>query len=189
MTDRADQAHEPDSRSDAELMERLAAGEREALAALVRRHQEHIYRLARRFLGSPEAAEDVAQDVFVRVLEHAGRYRPTAQFKTWLYRIVANRCWDLRRRARRARLGLVLQEPMPPASTPDPAKTERAERVRAAVAALPDRQRLALVLHRFGGLSHAEIASATGWSTRAVESCLVRAYDNLRHALADLGAE
>ena len=169
-------------------MEHVARRERAALAVLVRRHQENVIGLATRFLGRREAAEDVCQDAFVRVFERAGSYRPTAQFTTWLYRIVANLCWDHRRRAMRQPLsldsrfaGVHVSEASEPVE-----RRERREKIRRAVAQLPDRQRLALILHRFQGMGHKEIAAATGWSTSAVESCLVRAYGKLRVLLAGL---
>jgi len=173
--------------SDHELMALLGDGCREALAELVRRHQGAVLSLARRFLGRDELAEDVCQEAFVRVFQQAGRYRPTASFSTWLYRIVSNLCWDQRRRAARAPAAL---EHDAPDEAPEPSvagqRDELRQRVRQAVAALPDRQRLALVMHRFCGMGHSEIAAATGWSPKAVESCLTRAYATLRRQLADL---
>ena len=169
-------------------MEHVARGERAALATLVRRHQERVLGLAVRFLGRREAAEDVCQDAFVRVFERAGSYQPTAQFTTWLYRIVANLCWDYRRQAKRGPLPLDAQAAGAQADESPNAtdQLERQERIRQAVSELPDRQRLALILHRFEGMGHKEIAAATGWSASAVESCLVRAYGRLRELLADL---
>jgi len=181
---------------DAALMARLAGGDRGALAVLVRRHQQKALTLAYRFLGRWDAAEDVAQDAFLRVFEAAPRYRPAAEFTTWLYRIVANLCWD--RRRQRARAPVQLPDDLhefatqPSAdSAPDAslAQAERRAHIRAAVARLPDRQRLALVLHRYDGLSHRQIMDITGWSAGAVESCLVRAYERLRHELAGLMEE
>lgn len=167
-------------------MARLATGDREALGVLVERHQQRVLALARRFLGNDTLAEDVAQDAFLRVWRSAATYTPTAQFATWLYRIVANLCWDLRRRAR-----LRLQEDFagrgPPVTDASPLEhSETIARVQAAVLELPDRQRLALLLHRYEGLSQREIAAITGWSVSAVESCLVRAYEKLRQTLRDL---
>lgn len=174
--------------TDHELMQRVAHGERAALGVLVQRHQSRVLALAFRFLGRWDAAEDVCQDTFLRVFHKAAAYRPDAQFTTWLYRIVANQCWDHRRKSAR--------EPMQqsnPIHAVDPAgsaasleRKERQDAIRLAVAGLPDRQRLALVLHRFEGMSHAAIAEATGWSAGAVESCIVRAYATLRERLADL---
>ncbi|MEW6252948.1 MAG: sigma-70 family RNA polymerase sigma factor [Planctomycetota bacterium] len=166
-------------------MQRIAAGDRAAFAVLVRRHQHAVTSLAYRLLGRWDAAEDVCQNVFVRVWLRAGSYQPQARFQTWLYRVVANLCWDERRRSARRAEPLTLATN---ASVSDPAELERAERaaqVRAAVSQLSDRQRLALVLHRYDGLSHEEIAQITGWSVSAVESCLVRAYERLRRTLAE----
>lgn len=174
--------------SDHALMERVAGRDRAALSVLVHRHQEKVIGLALRFLGRREAAEDVCQDAFVRVFERAGSYRPTAQFTTWLYRVVANLCWDQRRRAQREPMSLDSQSVGVHASdAAEPVeRTERREQIRRAVAQLPDRQRLALILHRFEGMGHKEIVATTGWSSGAVESCLVRAYGKLRELLADL---
>lgn len=174
--------------SDHELVELVAQRESAALAVLVRRHQDKVIGLALRFLGRRDAAEDICQDAFVRVFERAGTYKPTAQFTTWLYRVVANMCWDRRRRA--AREPASLDSPssgLPTTNAVDSLEqNETRDRIRRAVAQLPDRQRLALVLHRFQGLGHKEIAATTGWSVGAVESCLVRAYDALRKSLSDL---
>ncbi len=169
-------------------MRRVAEGQQEALAVLVRRHQERVRRLAGRFLGSPDEADDVCQETFLRIYHAAREYRPTAAFATWLYRVVANLCWDHRRRAARRPVALPPPDEHPAAEdrrTPAE-QAELSDRVRKAVARLPDRQRLALVLHRDAGLSHREIAEATGWSESAVESCLVRAYRQLRADLSDL---
>jgi RNA polymerase sigma-70 factor (ECF subfamily) len=177
--------------SDHDLMARVARGERDALAALVRRHQRAVLSLAYRFLGRWDAAEDVTQDAFLRVLSGASRFRPEARFTTWLYRIVVNLCWDRRRKAARDPLPLAPETSAGPGYSAVDGLTrgERAARVRAAIAELPDRQRLALALHRFHDMSHKQIAEVTGWSVAAVESCLVRAYDRLRTLLADLQGE
>ena len=173
--------------SDHEFMEQVARREREALAILVRRHQKKVIALAFRFLGRWDAAEDVCQEAFLRVFERARSYRPTAQFTTWLYRIVANLCWDFRRRAAREPVSLPSgASPEQTAATLPMEQRERQDKIREGVAQLPDRQRLALILHRFQGMGHAEIASVTGWSASAVESCLVRAYGKLRELLVDL---
>lgn len=172
-------APDPD---DHELLRRTAAHDRNAFRKLVERHQTRILTLAYRFLGRWDAAEDVGQEALVRVFQNAGRIRPEAKFTTWLYRVVANLCWEFRRRAAR-------RPPPPPDTDPpdaaDPAlRDELRQAVRRAVADLPDRQRLALILHRFHGLGQREIAEITGSSVSAVESCLVRAYASLRSRLA-----
>jgi RNA polymerase sigma-70 factor (ECF subfamily) len=170
---------------DAELMARLARGDMPALGELARRHQGRVLELAYRTLGSWDLAEDVAQEAFLRVHRAAKRYRPTAMFTTWLYRIVINLCLDEQRK--RAKSGAPLEPEVCeqiPASDHDTAeKEEIAVLVRTAVQALPERQRVAVVLHRYSGLNHAQISEATGWTQSAVESLLVRAYANLREKL------
>ncbi len=172
-------------------MARVGQGSRDALGVLVRRHQAKVVGLALRFLGRWDVAEDVAQDVFVRVWRAAATFRPEAQFMTWLYRLASNLCWDRRRQAARE-LRLRSTAPKPGSADPPSATLEnrdRIERVRLAIAELPDRQRLAVILHRYQGLSHNEIADTTGWSQSAVESCLVRAYESLRKSLSDMKLE
>lgn len=172
--------------NDAKLMALVATGEMAALGELVRRHQDRAVSLAYRIVGESHLAEDVAQDAFLHVYRAAPTYRPDAKFTTWLYRIVTNLCLDSRRRAGRA------PAPLPDPSvlsTPETAGSEaeakeRAEMVRVAVGQLPDRQRAALVLHRYERLSYAEVAEITGWSESAVESLIVRAYATLRRQLA-----
>jgi RNA polymerase sigma-70 factor (ECF subfamily) len=174
--------------SDYELLRRTAAGDREGFGVLVRRHQARVIALAQRFLGRPEAAEDVCQDAFLRVFETARSFNPEAQFSTWLYRIVANLCWDARRRVRRERRMSWRAVPVAPQEIGTVARNEIELAVRRAVAELPDRQRLVLILHRFEGLGHREIAAITGCSVGSIESCLVRAYATLRARLTRLDA-
>lgn len=170
------------------LMRRVGQGDREALAALVRRHQERVLALAYRFLGRWHAAEDVCQDAFIRTFEAAPRYEPTAAFTTWLYRVVANLCWEQRRRGAPEPEPLTAESELAESSgtTAEVDRLERRALIRRAVGRLPDRQRLVLILHRYENLRHKEIVDVTGWSAGAVESCLVRAYSRLRKELADL---
>jgi len=170
---------------DSALMSRLSDGDMSALGELVCRHQDRVLEIAFRTLGKWDLAEDVAQETFLRVYRAARKYKPKAKFTTWLYRIVVNLCLDEKRR--RARNGTSLEEVTLETQTePDSdyaEKKEIAQIVKAAVDELPERQRIALVLHRYKGLSHGQIAEATGWSGPAVESLLVRAYANLRKKL------
>ena len=162
----------------------------DALGALVRRHQQNIQALAYRTLGRWDLAEDVAQEVFLRVYRSAGKYQPKAKVSTWLYRIAVNLCLDVMRRSKRALGALSKDANLPAQSVPDPLETsERVEIIRQAVADLPDRQKTVLNLHRYEGLSHKDIAEVTGWSQPAVESLLVRAYANLRKSLSKLMEE
>ena len=179
--------HSTDSQDDAALMTRLADGDMGAFAELVERHQSSVLSTAYRFLGRWDLAEDVAQETFIRVYRAASSYVPSAAFTTWLYRIAVNLCQDALRRRRPA-----LE---PPADLSDGRsvrpgenleQAEQTRSVRDAVMRLPERQRIAVVLHRYAGMTHAEVADVTGWTASAVESCLVRAYARLREDLVDL---
>lgn len=168
--------------SDADLMRRVGNGDMNALAALVRRHQDRVRRTAYRLLGNWDAADDIAQETFLRLYKNASRYSPIAAFPTWLHRIVVNLCLDLLKRRKARQLGTT-DWPDEPASSDPLVRQEQVDAVRRELAQLPDRQRVAIVLHRFEGLEHREIASITGWSESAVESLLVRAYARLRERL------
>jgi len=171
--------------SDAELMVRLRRGDTAALGTLALRHQARVISLAYRLLGDWHRAEDVAQETFLRVHEAATKYTPQAKFTTWLYRVVYNLSIDHQRKSRSdpASLEAVEVEPQELPASVSVEKSELAQLVRNAVAELPDRQRVVVVLHRYEGLSHSEICEVTGWSCSAVESLLVRAYENLRKSL------
>lgn len=170
---------------DPELMRRLADGQMAALASLVQRHQQAVRALACRLTGRWDCADDIAQETFLRVYRSAASYRPAAAFSTWLYRIVVNLCLDLAKRRRPVSL---VPENLPLAEAPSAeselVEQEKVAAVRQQIDALPARQRTVLVLHRFEGMSHAQIAQTTGWSESAVESLLVRAYAALRQGLA-----
>ncbi len=174
--------------SDADLMRQLAEGDTAALASLVRRYQSRVRGLAYRVLGNVADADDVAQETFMRVWRGAGPYADSGHFATWLMRIAANLCIDRKRHSRHEVSGLNDEMYRIPAR-PEPAAGESAEiidAVSAAVAELPERQRLAMVLHRYEDKSYRQIAELTGWSESAVESLLVRAYANLRQKLSAL---
>jgi len=176
---------------DAELMQQVARGDHEAFNILVQKYRPPVLNTAFRYVGDREEAEDLAQEAFLRVYQARHRYRPTAQFSTWLYRIVANVCLDARRR-RQARpvesLEALGEEPAE-AHSPSPheavERTELQAAVRAAIAALPPRQRLAVILHRYEGRSYQEIADALDCSVSAVETLLHRAKQNLKERLRD----
>jgi len=174
--------------NDAELMARLAAGDTAALGELAERHQDRILSLSYRVLRDWDKAEDVAQEAFLRVYRSARHYQPKALFTTWLYRIVANLCLDEQRRA--ARTTAPLEEVAPEATAAPQENTaekkEIAELVKAAIDSLPDRQRMAVILHRYDGLTHEQICEVTGWTASATESLLVRAYANLREKLGKM---
>jgi RNA polymerase sigma-70 factor, ECF subfamily len=179
---------------DADLMSRAGAGDRSAWHALYVRHRQFVYATAVRFLDDEAAARDVTQEVFVSLFSHARAYRSTGRFMAFLRRVTVNRCINERSSARIRRSSAAPEVALEavPDGHPDPeARLERAQTastVRAAVAALPDRQRMAVILSRFEGLSYEEIAQALDCSVSSVESLLFRARQKLADALAGLDA-
>jgi RNA polymerase sigma-70 factor (ECF subfamily) len=156
----------------------LAAGRGDlsAFAQIVTRHQAEAWRVAYRFTGDAAEAEDLAQEAFLKILDAATRYQPTATFRTYFYRVLTRLCLDHRRKKRPV-LGEPLTHIADDARTP-PARATRAERdllVQAALDALPDDYRIAVVLRYFEGLSAIEMAEAMGRSAKAVERLLSRA--------------
>jgi RNA polymerase sigma-70 factor (ECF subfamily) len=182
--------------SDEDLMMRIGAGDRNAFGELVRRHLMRAVMLARRVTGSRSDAEDVAQEAFLRVWTKApqwsladGRLK-NARFTTWLYRVVVNLSIDRRRRPSHAPLEAA-GDPPDAADTPIEAmaKSQLSAQVSAAVAALPERQRAALALCFYEGLSNREAAEILSLTPGAVESLLVRARRALRERLAGAADE
>lgn len=171
--------------ADDELVARIGKGDEAAYRIMVDRYLNRSLALAERILGNRSDAEDVVQDSFLRLWTHAERWRPGgAQFGTWFYRVVMNRCLDLTRRA----VGLPLEavESVPDAA-PDATtlvyRQQLARRVTAAMGRLPGRQRAALALCYYDELSQAEAAEVLGVSVGAVESLLVRARRQLHDLL------
>lgn len=171
------------------LLRRIARGEAAALAELIRRHQIRLYQIAYRLLKDHLAAEDALQEVFLKVYEHAHRYEPKAKVSAWLNRITVNFCLNLLRQ-RRPEESLD-QEEAPP--VPDPGATplealeelDLSRRLAELLDALPEKQRRALILKRFGGLSYQEIAAELGLSVQAVDGLLKRARQTLKKALQE----
>lgn len=167
----------------------LAARDPKLLEALVARHWAAAYHLALPLTGGdPAAAEDAAQDAFVRVLEHAGRFDPRRAFRPWLLRIVRNVALDQRRaRVRRARHEARAPEASRTLAV-DPALAEERARVQALVAGLPHDLRDALCVRYVGGLSLAEAAEALECPEGTVSSRVRRGLEALREALGPAAA-
>jgi RNA polymerase sigma-70 factor (ECF subfamily) len=171
--------------NDEALMARVARGDETAYRQLARRHLPVAVAVARRILGNSADAEDVAQDAMLRVWTNAPRWQPLALFRTWFRRVVVNLCLDRKRRAQWVDLDAAGDITDPAADAGE--QVERSERdalVQAAIARLPERQRVAIVLTYSEGLSNAEVADALDTSVSAVETLLVRGKQNLRRALA-----
>jgi RNA polymerase sigma-70 factor, ECF subfamily len=165
-------------------MARIAQGDQQAFRLLSRRHVRAAVMLARRIVGNDAVAEELVQEAFLRVWVNAPRWRPQAAFRTWLYRIVINLCLNEMRRPSALPLHAAGDPPDPaPQADTALAARERDRLVAAAVAALPARQRAAMVLTYQQGLSNTEAADALDTSVSGLETLLVRAKRALRAAL------
>lgn len=176
-------------RSDSELISLAAAGDQNAFALLVLRHQGRIFHLAFRFSRDRQDAEDLAQEIFFKAWRHAGSFRGESAFSTWLYRVAVNTCLNHRQRAKARPDPVSLTGELEAGGAPASdslVTSEREARLRDALATLPPRQRLALALISFEDKSYEEIAAAMGISLAAVESLLFRARRNLAAVLRPL---
>jgi len=178
----------PDDRGDEDslLMLRVARRDERAFAALVNRNHGLVYRVCRRMVGEDAEAEDLTQEVFLKLWAQPGTWRPDgARFTTWLYRVTANACID---RLRKKVPEPVAQVPEEEDHRPGPASSlndrQVAARVEAALAALPERQRIAMVLTYYQGLSNREAAAVLEVKVDALESLLARARRKLKDELA-----
>jgi len=176
---------------DEALMRRVAAGDHPAFQALARRHFHRTLLLAERMMGRRVDAEEIAQETFLRIWQHAGRWRPSlGKLNTWLYRVTVNLCLDRLRRPRDLHLDLMEDAEDPGVDTErQVAAQEMSRRVAAAVAELPGRQRAALVLCYHQELTNAEAAEVLAISVWALEALLVRARRTLRSKLKTLGED
>lgn len=175
-------------------MELVSAGNADAFAQLVERHQRLVIGTVSRMLGNNSDAEDIGQQVFVRVWKSAKRYVPRAKFTTWLLKITRNLVFnELRRRSRHAQVALQTESD----DEERPIKDERAiapdaslledelqKAIDAAIKNLPETQRLAVILRRYEELSYEEIAETLDQSVSAVKSLLFRARTELRTSLS-----
>ena len=159
-----------DMTDDATLLARYARGDAAAARLLTERLVPRIYAQAFRMLGDGAEAEDVAQDAMMRLWKIAPEWRTgEAQVTTWLYRVVANLCTDrLRKRPRRTVTLDAVTDPPDPAPSAEARllATARQEALNRALADLPERQRLAVMLRHFEGASNTEIADAPGYQRR-----------------------
>jgi RNA polymerase sigma-70 factor, ECF subfamily len=175
----------PAAESDAALAARTAGGDRLAYAALVKRHLPRVLALTRRMLVSEASAEDAAQEAFIRLWTHAASYDASrALLTTWLTRIATNVCLDRLRKRQEEPWDDSYDQPQAASQEKTIGDRQLAERIEAELRALPDRQRLALVLCHYEDLSMAEAAQIMETSVEAVESLLGRARRSLKQRLA-----
>ena len=186
MTD----SHAPQG-ADTGLLHLVATGDESAFEELVEKYRHSVINTIHRYVGEYDAADDIAQEVFVIVWTKAGTFKGKSSFSTWLYRIVVNECLQFRR-TRKRKPPPVSLDSMDADSPPESLQTgdghEQAARtaaVRQAIAELPDRQRIAIVLSHYEGLTYVEVAAALETSVPAVESLLIRARSALRDKLVE----
>jgi RNA polymerase sigma-70 factor (ECF subfamily) len=179
--------------ADAELMLRVAGGDRRAFASLFDRYQRSVAQFAFRFVGDRARAEELTQDIFVKLYRNASKYRPSAKFKTFLFRVTANHCLnEVRRGEYRVKHvsegpeeGETLETAGPEAERPDHAYAgqELEAAVGAALAALSERERTAFTLCRFEGMAYRDIAEVLQASEAAVKSLIHRATLAVAHKI------
>jgi RNA polymerase sigma-70 factor (ECF subfamily) len=180
------------SSADTDLVARAAAGDASAFHALVERHRAMVYRMAYQFAGNHHDAEDIAQDVFIKVYRGLDRFRHDAQVTSWLYRIVMNACIDHRRRSAPAGWAPFTDDmESRMVNTPEdgPGPEEQAyggqigEVLAEEIARLPPGQRRVFMMRHHEGLKLSEIASALGLAEGTVKRQLHAAVHRLRDAL------
>jgi RNA polymerase sigma-70 factor (ECF subfamily) len=169
------------------LLVRVAEGEAQAFRALVDRHLPTVVAIARRMLRDDAEAEDVAQETLLRLWRNAASLElGEGGVRPWLRRVAANLCIDRVRAQKNTTLGDTLPEEVEPAGQVTRlAERELGRRVDAALKALPERQRLALTLFHYEGMSQIEVGEVMGISDEAVESLLARARRTLKGSLKD----
>lgn len=186
--------------SDEQQMGRLKAGDAEALTHLVEKYRTPLVHFLYRMVHDAAVAEELAQEVFIRVYRARKSYRPRAKFSTWLFTIATNLALNSLRDGRLRRAAEIPLEPKEvqgslkqlEAADPSPTmeqhllESERQTVIRRAVEGLPEKQRLAVLLHKYQELDYAQIADILGCSESALKSLLFRAYETLRVKLRPL---
>ncbi|MBI1750309.1 MAG: sigma-70 family RNA polymerase sigma factor [Acidobacteria bacterium] len=177
-----------------ETIARARSGNAEAWGELYKQYAPAIFRFCRRALPAREDAEDATTEIFMKVRDKLDQYDASRPFTAWLYKVSANHCWDiLRRRSIRQDLETGEVETLP-LEHPDPGQLDRlmeqstGQQVRSALAKLPARARMALVLRYYSDMSYDEIAEALGVRRAFVGVVLLRARHQLRELLTGRGA-
>jgi RNA polymerase sigma-70 factor (ECF subfamily) len=188
-----------ESSTDAEIMLRVKAGDQSAFDYLVQKYRRPLVSFMYRMAHNSAAAEDLAQEVFLRVYRSRQTYEASAKFTTWLYRIATNLAVNHARDTRHERpeISVSLDEPDAETGTtfelPDGAlsaeqemvRRERLLAIRSKVEALPEQQRLAVMLHKYQQMDYKQIADVLKKSESATKSLLFRAYETLREQLKE----
>jgi RNA polymerase sigma-70 factor (ECF subfamily) len=195
----ADAGASGEERSDAEIMLQVKAGDDSAFAYLVQKYRRPMVNFMYRMAHNAAGAEDLAQEVFLRVYRSRETYEASAKFTTWLYRIATNLAVNHARDTRheRAENQVSLDEPdeesgrtldLPdrsPSAEDNLVQRERLAAIRQRVQALPERQRIAVLMHKYQQMDYRQIAEVLKLSESATKSLLFRAYETLREQLKE----
>jgi len=188
------------ARSDVQLMLDVKAGDEESFAELLQKYRTPLVNFLCRMVREQAAAEDLAQEVFLRVYRARKEYAPSAKFTTWLFRIATNLALNAIRDGRHRQMQISIDTPR---DEDEPVieiaarearaderliEEERNRMIRGAILALPEKQRAAVILHKYQEMEYAEIGKILGCSESALKSLLFRAYETLRVQLALLVA-
>jgi RNA polymerase sigma-70 factor (ECF subfamily) len=182
---------------DAELMLRVKEGDSASFTLLLDKHRGPVIHFLYRMVQNQPVAEELAQEVFLRVYRSRANYEPTAKFTTWLFRIATHLALNWLRDGKNERAQERLDDDSgegPSKQLPDRAPSVehrlvfevRLEEIRRAIAALPDKQRAAVLMHKYEEMEYSHIAKVLGCSESAVKSLLFRAYETLRGRLAHM---
>ncbi len=191
------------TRSDVQLMLEVKAGDERSFELLLQRYRTPLVNFLFRMVRSREQAEDLAQEVFIRVYRARDEYVPTAKFTTWLFRIATNLALNSIRDHRHQKLEMSIDAPITTDAEEGDERTfeladkqqnveqklvedGRKKMIRHAIEKLPEKQRAAVLLHKYQELDYAEIAKILSCSESALKSLLFRAYEALRIELAPL---
>jgi len=186
------------TRTDIQLMLDVKAGDESSFDLLLQKYRSPLVNFLYRMVRDTATAEDLAQEVFLRVYRARKQYSPSAKFTTWLFRIATNLALNSVRDNRHHQLDVSLDAPVEEDQAPTelPARElrideymverDRSEFIRKTIAALPEKQRVAVLLHKYEEMDYGEIAKILDCSESALKSLLFRAYENLRVQLAPL---
>jgi RNA polymerase sigma-70 factor, ECF subfamily len=189
------------TRSDVQLMLDVKAGDDASFDLLLQKYRTPLVNFLYRMVRDAATAEDLAQEVFLRVYRARKQYSPSAKFTTWLFRIATNLALNSVRDNRYKRMQVSLDAPAEEDEAPvqlpgremrideHMVERDRAQIIRRAVAALPEKQRVAVLLHKYEEMDYGEIAKILECSESALKSLLFRAYETLRVQLAPLVAQ
>ena len=194
------------ARSDVQLMLDVKAGDEQSFALLLQRYRSPLVNFLYRMVRNREQAEDLAQEVFIRVYQARADYVPSAKFTTWLFRIATNLALNSLRDTRHQRMEISLDAPVSADAEDGDERTldvadkhpdieqhlveeTRKAMIKHAIDKLPEKQRAAVLLHKYQELDYGEIAKILSCSESALKSLLFRAYETLRVELAPLVAK